>query len=128
MRLEFFITRIVVVVAFGRLIWALVALKRGGRIEIPTGHQEQAEPDMLTRIAITTAIALVGSTGVYLTTVEPESDPTIVSGTITAAAANRAGAVVSVTPVDFGSADRLIQLPPALPLKDGVQVASFFVY
>jgi uncharacterized membrane protein (DUF441 family) len=128
MRLQFFIARIFVGLAFGKLVWVLVAPKRVSRLNFQAGHQKLAEPDMASRIAIAIATALVGSIGVYLTTVEPESDPTVVSGTITAAAAKRAGAVVSLTHSDVGSANSVVRLPPTLPLNESVQVASFFVY
>jgi hypothetical protein len=128
MTLAFLISRSFVGLAFGKLIAAVVALKSLSRIDLQAGRREQTEPDMTSRIAIATATALVGSIGVYLTTVDPEADPGVVNGTITAAAANRAGAVVSLTQSDIGSANSVLRLSPALPLKEGIQVASFFVY
>jgi hypothetical protein len=101
-------------VACRALIWLFVEnknfnVRRAAREPAGAQNTAQSEPHsdpedldadlaIAHRMVVAFGIALLGSIGVYLTTIEPES---VGTGMITAAAANRAGAIVSVTQVDF---------------------------
>jgi hypothetical protein len=75
----------------------------------PFGLQK-ADQAIACRMAVAFGVALLGSMGVYLTTVESDSGSASRGvGTITAAAVNRAGAVMSVTRMDVE--ERLMREP-----------------
>jgi hypothetical protein len=69
-------------------------------------HSDPADLDadlmIAHRMVVALGIALLGSTGVYFTTIELDSEPQSRGvGMTTAAAVSRAGAIISVTRVDF---------------------------